>query len=71
MFSINKIIWLLIILVLVWYFFRFLEKKSKKNKENSTSEDSKKKQSLDAFECNVCGLWSTGDKCNNKDCPKS
>ncbi len=68
MFSLNKIIWLVVILIAVWYVFRFIEKKNKYTSSKKKSEDYKNKKNLDAFECTVCGLWSTGNKCNNKDC---
>ena len=68
MLSISKIFWLLVILASVWYIFKIIEKRKiiSKNKNN---EDSNKK-GIDAYKCNNCGLWSTGDKCNNKECSK-
>ena len=70
MLSISKIFWLLVILASVWYVFKIIEKRKiiSKNKEKN-NEDSNKK-GIDAFKCNNCGLWSTGDKCNNKECSK-
>ena len=73
MLSVGKIFWLIIILVAVWYFFKIIEKrklnidKNKQNKEN----DNINKNGIDAFKCDVCGLWSTGKKCNNKECTNS
>ena len=68
MFSLNKIIWLIIILLLVWYVFKFIEKKNRNINKDSEKEYSDKKN-IDAFKCSVCGLWSTSQSCNNKQCP--
>ena len=70
MLSISKIFWLLVILATVWYIFKIIEKRKiiSKNKEKNNVDSNKK--GIDAFKCNNCGLWSTGDKCNNKECYK-
>ena len=73
MLSIGKIFWLIIILVAVWYFFKIIEKRKlniDKNKQNKENDDINK-NGIDAFKCDVCGLWSTGKKCNNKECTNS
>ena len=67
MFSINKIIWLIIILAVIWYAFKFIEKKNKSKKKEFKKENDKKKN-IDAFECPICGLWSTDETCNNYKC---
>jgi beta-lactamase regulating signal transducer with metallopeptidase domain len=70
MLSVGKIFWLIIILVAVWYFFKIIEKRKlniDKNKQNKENDDINK-NGIDAFKCDVCGLWSTGKKCNNKEC---
>jgi len=67
LFSINKIFWLLIILLIVWYGFKFLEKKNKNSK--IFKQQNKDEENLDAFQCKVCGLWSTGVNCDNEKCP--
>ena len=73
MLSVGKIFWLIIILIAVWYLFKLIEKrklnidKNKKKKDN----DNMNKKGIDAFKCDVCGLWSTGKKCNNKECTNS
>ena len=70
MLSISKIFWLLVILASVWYIFKIIEKRKIISKNmNKNNEDSNKK-GIDAYKCNNCGLWSTGDKCNNKECSK-
>jgi beta-lactamase regulating signal transducer with metallopeptidase domain len=73
MLSVGKIFWLIIILVAVWYFFKIIEKRKlniDKNKQNKENDDINK-NGIDAFKCDVCGLWSTGKKCNNKECTNS
>ena len=67
MFSINKIIWLIIILAVIWYAFKFFEKKNKNSKKEFKKDNSEKKN-IDAFKCPACGLWSTDKICNNEKC---
>ena len=73
MLSVGKIFWLIIILITVWYLFRIIEKRKLNiNKNNQKNEnDDINKKGIDAFKCDVCGLWSTGKKCNNKECTNS
>ena len=72
MLSVGKIFWLIIILIAVWYLFKIIEKR-KSNIDNSQKKDNVNlnKKGIDAFKCDVCGLWSTGKKCNNKECTNS
>ena len=73
MLSVSKIFWLIIILIVVWYLFKIIEKR-KLNLDNNTQKkdnDNINKKNIDAFKCDVCGLWSTGKKCNNKECTNS
>ena len=73
MLSVGKIFWLIIILIAVWYLFKIIEKRKlniDKNNQNKENDDINKK-GIDAFKCDVCGLWSTGKKCNNKKCTNS
>ena len=73
MLSVGKIFWLIIILIAVWYLFKIIEKRKlnidKSNQKKEKHEINKK--GIDAFKCDVCGLWSTGKKCNNKECNNS
>ena len=73
MLSVGKIFWLIIILIGVWYLFKIIEKRKlnvDKNNQKKENNDINKK-GIDAFKCDVCGLWSTGKKCNNKECTNS
>ena len=73
MLSVGKIFWLIIILIAVWYLFKIIEKR-KLNIDKSNQKKEKQdinKKGIDAFKCDVCGLWSTGKKCNNKECTNS
>ena len=67
MFSLNKIFWLIIILIVVWYVFKFIEKKNK-NIEKDSEEGNAEKKNIDAFKCSECGLWVT-KSCDNQNCP--
>ena len=70
MLSVGKIFWLVIILIVVWYLFKIIEKRKNylDNNMQKNDNDNINKKGIDAFKCDVCGLWSTGKKCNNKDC---
>ena len=70
MLSVGKIFWLIIILVVVWYLFKIIEKR-KINLDNNKKNENTSKKGIDAFKCDICGLWSTGQKCNNKECSSS
>ena len=73
MLSVGKIFWLIIILIAVWYLFKIIEKRKlniDKNNQKKENDDIYKK-GIDAFKCDVCGLWSIGKKCNNKECTNS
>ena len=70
MLSISKIFWLLVILASVWYIFKIIEKRKIISKNSNKNNEDINKKGIDAYKCNHCGLWSTGDKCNNKECSK-
>ena len=70
MLSISKIFWLLVILASVWYIFKIIEKRKIISKNSNKNNEGINKKGIDAYKCNNCGLWSTGDKCNNKECSK-
>ena len=71
MLSIGKIFWLIITLFAVWYLFKIIEKRKLDSINNKQKKDNMNKKGIDAFKCDVCGLWSTGQKCNNKECSSS
>ena len=70
MLSISKIFWLLVILASVWYVFKIIEKRKILSKKDNKNNENINKKGIDAYKCDICGLWSTGDKCNNKECSK-
>ena len=70
MLSLGKIFWLVVILLCVWYVFKIIEKRKINSAKNDINSNNVNKKGLDAYKCDKCGLWSTGDKCNNKDCIK-
>ena len=71
MLSVSKIFWLIIILFAVWYMFKIIEKRKLNSSNNKQKYDNVNKKGIDAFKCDICGLWSTGQKCNNKECSSS
>ncbi len=59
--------------LLLDYLFKINEKRKlniDKNNQRKENENINKK-GIDAFKCDICGLWSTGKKCNNKECTNS
>ena len=68
MLSLSKIFWLVIILLCVWYLFKIIEKRKVNSSNSKANGESNSTKGIDAYKCEKCGLWSTGDKCNNKEC---
>ena len=68
MLSLSKIFWLVIILLCVWYLFKIIEKRKVNSRNSKANSESNSRKGIDAYKCEKCGLWSTGDKCNNKEC---
>jgi beta-lactamase regulating signal transducer with metallopeptidase domain len=68
MLSLSKIFWLVIILLCVWYLFKIIEKRKVNSSNSKANGESNNRKGIDAYKCEKCGLWSTGDKCNNKEC---
>lgn len=68
MLSLSKIFWLVIILLCVWYLFKIIEKRKVNSRNRKANDESNSRKGIDAYKCEKCGLWSTGDKCNNKEC---
>ena len=50
-FSFNKIFWLIIILLIIWYGFKFIEKRNKNLKKSKKNNDDK--ENIEAFQCKV------------------
>ena len=71
MLSVGKIFWLVIIVFSVWDLFKIIEKRKLNSSNDKQKNDNINKKGIDAFKCDVCGLWSTGQKCNNKECSSS
>ena len=68
MLSLSKIFWLAIILLFVWYLFKIIEKRKLNSIKSKAKGENNSRKGIDAYKCEKCGLWSTGDKCNNKEC---
>ena len=70
MLSVGKIFQILIILVSVWYIFKIIKKRKLNFRDKNENKSDTNKKGIDAFKCDKCGLWSTGDHCKNKECSK-
>ena len=62
MFSIGKILTLIIILLAITFIFKILSKKRKSSKE-------KNPKNLDVSKCPSCGVWTSEKICTNNNCP--
>ena len=62
MFSIGKILTLIIILLAITFIFKILSKKQKTNKV-------KDPKNLDVSKCPSCGVWTSEKVCTNNICP--
>ena len=68
MLSVGKIFWLLVILAIVWYGFKIIDKRKTNAKQSNNNKDNVYTKGLDAYECDICGIWSPGDSCQNYKC---
>ena len=62
MFSIGKILTLIIILLAITFIFKILSKKRKADKV-------KDPKNLDVSKCPSCGVWTSEKVCTNNICP--
>ena len=62
MFSIGKILTLIIILLAITFIFKIFSKKQKTNKV-------KDPKNLDVSKCPSCGVWTSKKVCTNNICP--
>ena len=76
--SLPKLLGLFAVVWLVWAAFQFFEERRKK-RNNLSSDDvgagtepadnNERTKSVDLQECDVCGAWVIGDKCERETCP--
>ncbi len=62
MFSIGKIVTLIVILLAITFIFKILSKKRKPSKL-------KDPKNLDVSKCPSCGVWTSEKICTNNNCP--
>ena len=62
MFSIGKILTLIIILLAITFMFKIFSKKRKSIK-------TKDPKNLDVSKCPSCGVWTSEKVCTNNNCP--
>ena len=55
----------------MWYIFKIIEKRKINFRNKNENKEDINKKGIDAYKCNKCGLWSTGDHCNNKECSEA
>ena len=74
MFTISKLIWLAIILLVIWNFFRIIEKRQalKDKNDNNTVETEKKSnkkiEPVQTIYCSNCATFTDDKGCNQTDC---
>ena len=74
MFTVSKLIWLVVILLAVWNLFRIIEKrKSLKDRNDSNPDTADKKADSDsepiaAVYCSTCAIFTAGAGCDRADC---
>jgi len=66
MFTPQKILFLLLILVGVWFLFRVIEKRNKMGKSSRKDQG----KTMDMTECSRCGRWVNAS-CKEDNCPIS
>ena len=80
--SLPKLIGLLAVIWLVWMTFRFFEARQKNGSTRSVDNDNSKSEgetgmpdseahetSVDLKECDLCGVWFSGEACDRENCP--
>ncbi|MDC3235042.1 hypothetical protein OBB02_03255 [Candidatus Puniceispirillum sp.] len=80
--SIPKLLGLLAVIWLVWTAFRFFETRKKKRSNQSIDDGENKspgeagashnetyETSVDLHECELCGVWYSGETCERENCP--
>ena len=52
----------------MWYIFKIIEKRKINFRNKNENKEDINKKGIDAYKCDKCGLWCTGNHCNNKEC---
>ena len=80
--SLPKLLGLLAVIWLIWTVFRFFEARQKNGSNHSVDNGESKsasedrapdneacKASVDLQECDLCGVWFSGETCERENCP--
>ena len=74
MFTVSKLFWLGIILIVVWNIFRIIEKKEalRDTNDNDSNKTGKKAESesepIAVVYCSTCATFTAGAGCDRADC---
>ena len=74
MFTVSKLFWLCLILILVWNIFRIIEKRKGLRDKNFRDFDTTGKkadvenETIAVVYCSVCATFTAGDGCGRADC---
>ena len=76
--SLPKLLGLLAVIWLVWVTFKFFEARQKNGSKHSVDNGESKsaspdkdtyETSVDLRECDLCGVWFSGETCERQNCP--
>ena len=67
--SLPKLIGLAAVIWLVWMAFRMLEARQARGTKPDNDDRTVDPTSVDLIECDICGAWVAGDRCERDNCP--
>ena len=67
--SIPKLIGLAAVIWLVWMAFRMFEARQARGTKPDNNDRTADPTSVDLVECDICGAWVAGDRCERDNCP--
>ena len=67
--SLPKLIGLVAVIWLVWMVFRMFEARQARDTKPGNDDRTMDPTSVDLVECDICGAWVTGDRCERDNCP--
>ena len=67
--SLPKLIGLAAVIWLVWMAFRMFEARQARGSKPDNDDPTVDPTSVDLIECDICGAWVAGDRCERNNCP--